>query len=155
MRVGVLTAVIWAMTAGCGGGTTGNADGARGDVALDAAGDAPADGGADGAVDGPPGGGYEGGVTDWSDCGDGARSGVSGWDYCLHVQPCYMPVQLSICVYGYEQRSEATRACLAYHLCRARLPPTGDAAASSNVDQFCPTVRGEGADTCGIRPDGG
>jgi hypothetical protein len=157
MRVAVLTAVIGAMTAGCGGGTAGNADGARGDVAIDAAGDAPADGTADRGGDlGPASGGDEGGVTDWSECGDGAKPGVAGWDYCLHVQPCYTPVQLSICVFGYEQRPPAARACLAYHLCRARLPVTGDAAASSNLDQFCPAVRGEGADTCGIRNhDGG
>jgi hypothetical protein len=158
MRVTVLTAVLWAMTTGCGGGTTGNPDGSPGDVALDAAAaDATADGGADvGGDGGAAGGGGEGGVTDWSDCGDGAKPGVSGWDYCLHVQPCYVPVQLSVCVFGYDQRPPATRACLAYYLCRARLPATGDAAASSNLDQFCPAVRGEGADTCRLRDhDGG
>jgi hypothetical protein len=67
------------------------------------------------------------------------------------VNPCYMPVQFSICAYGYEGRSEATRACLAYHLCRATL--LGDGGSSSNLDQFCPAVRGEGADPCGISQD--
>lgn len=129
-----------------------------GDAAVDATvADVAAEPSRDGAVEAAvvdlapdlaPWGG-EVGSTDWSRCDPAATRGAAPEEYCRRVYACSMPLHSSLCVASYAMRSPAEQACQTYQLCRATLPPAPGAPDRSNLDQFCPAVRGN-VDPCGI-----